>query len=74
MKVEKEIIRQSFDYKAEAAYYEEARICPNCGHKRSDDKTRIELSPIEQYIKKGRQYTCLHCGCQWQVKEYKEKK
>ena len=68
MTVKKKILRQSYDYAAEKAYYREARICPECG---ADEQIS---SLIEGLFIERRQYTCLNCGCKWKVKLYHEKK
>ena len=80
MKLKKKIIRQSYDYKAEADYYRAAKECPNCGNKEefgsSADLIKAtannQVTIFEHLMYDGdRSYECKKCGCIWEVKQYK---
>lgn len=81
MKVEKKIIRKSFDYKKAEAYYREASICPNCGADETclntDGGTFIlnvnSDKVVYVAIREGgtHSYECTRCGCQWEVENFK---
>ena len=70
MKVEKKITRRSYDYAARDEYYQEAQICPKCGH---DSLFNSDFS-IVGIFRERKLYTCKKCGCRWKVKLYHEKK
>lgn len=80
MKVEKKIIRQSYDYNKEKEYYKEARVCPNCGNNQEElhgseyimAKSTGHITICELGTEDGnRVYECTKCGCQWKVKSYR---
>lgn len=79
MKLKKKIIRQSFDYGSEKAYYCEAKVCPNCGNRQEFENLHEEIMATSRgtltittaRIESGYAYECKKCGCQWEVPRFK---
>ncbi len=70
MKVKKKITRHPYDFVAAEEYFNEAKICPNCGASSSPQCvcTTITTKGVTKI-----EFQC-KCGCEWEVKPYREKK